>query len=112
MSKNHIVSYFPDTDLRSGHFGLGVLAKLAGKAASTLGQGEFIVFVNRRQSAMKLLAAHNVLVHVKAPTEAGRLDLRTIKFIPKYFNGTSFNYKKALAEVLEKDFRRKTDRRL
>ena len=98
---NYLLSYFPETDLRYGHDGLAAVAKKAGKPVSKLKIGQFLLFVNRKQSAVKIITADNIMIHLKSKDNAP-LNFRAINMLPKYFNGTRFNYAGALRESLEK----------
>ena len=108
--RNYVISYRPDTDLRYGHDGLRLLAKREGKDPDSLKRGEFLFFVNRRGSAIKALTSGNCLIHVKS-LDGGALNFKAVKILPKYFNGTAFNYKGALKEAIEKDFDERFGRR-
>jgi hypothetical protein len=93
MSK--IISVFPETDLRKGHLGLRELYK---KDISKMGSN-FVIFINRKQTAFKLLNG-NLVVHYRAPF--GRIDINTIQFLPYCFDATgAFNYNKALEAVFK-----------
>lgn len=96
---NCLLSYFPDTDLRCGHDGLSILAKKGKKPVDKLKVGQFLVFVNRAQTAVKILTIEGVLIHIRP--EHG-LNFEAINKLPKYFNGTRFNYTGALRETLKK----------
>ena len=61
MSK--IVRVYPDSDLRCGHTGLAAACKDAQKQ---LKMGNFIMFLNRSQTAFKLLAPNDVLVYYRS----------------------------------------------
>ena len=97
---NHILSYFPDIDLRQGHLGLSKVAAMAKRPLNNLNQGDFLLFVNRSQTALKVLTTGGVLVHVKS--EHGRLNFEAVNMLPQYFSGSAFNYKGALKKTLEK----------
>lgn len=97
----HVVRFFPDSDLRGGHDNLGKKALKAGLNLKTLGQGEYVIFVNRVQNKLKMFAgSSDLLAYLKLPK--GRLDLRTIALIPSYFDGREIKYEAALRKVLEK----------
>lgn len=102
---NEIIKYFPNTDLRCSHFGLTLVSKKAGIDVKKLEKGNFLVFVNSRKDAMKILTAGDLLVHYKSPS--GRIDIRTLRYIPQAFSGTKFTYDIALTKVLEDDFRKR-----
>lgn len=94
MSK--IVRVFPNADLRNGHLGL---AKLARNHQSVLEDGNFLLFINRRQSAFKLFTS-NLVTHYRSPR--GRVMVEAIRYIPEAFNGTKFNFDKAIDLALTK----------
>lgn len=100
MSRNHIISVFPNADLRCSHLGLTIEARKKGKDPRTLDHGDFLLFINRRQSAMKLFGSNNTIIHHRAAR--GRIELRTIQYIPQCFHAGKFDYDKALGIVLEK----------
>jgi hypothetical protein len=97
---NSIVNVFPNTDLRSGHDGLRKIAVKSKKNPGELQNGEFLLFINKAQSAFKMFAANNTIVHYKSPV--GLVDIRAIEYLPSCFNGGTLNYDVALAKVLEK----------
>lgn len=99
--RNFMLSYFLDVDLRCSHIGLGLLAKKAKKPVHKLKIGEFLLFVNTRQNAVKIITCDNVLIHIKSD-HGGPLNFRAINMLPKYFNGSGFNYEGALKEAIEK----------
>lgn len=94
-----IIRFFPNTDLRSGHRGLSAAALKHDIDVHNLKSGEFLAFSNRKQTDMKIYAPCNVLLHVKSPH--GRLDLRVVGLIPKFFNGRRFDYLSALKDVIK-----------
>lgn len=100
---NKLINVFPNTDLRCSHAGLTKLIfKHKGKVLNPelLANGEFILFINRSQSMIKMFASNNVLIHYKSPR--GRIDVRTIEYLPHCFNAGELNYDAALKKVLEK----------
>lgn len=101
MSK--IVRYFKDTDLRQGHQGLAKIARAEDIDTRFLGQGEYLLFVNRAQTAFKMLAHEKILVHYRNGTQ--RLHPGTFALLPRYFDGRQINYDAALSEALRRDFR-------
>lgn len=99
---NQVVYYFPNSDMRRGHAGLSEYATKAGKDVTKLQPGQFLLFVNRKKTQLKLYAAGNCVTHYKP--ETGRVDLRIVSEIPRAFSGGKFDYSKALRAVLERDF--------
>lgn len=98
---NRVLHYFPNSDMRRGHLGLSIVAAKNGKDVTKLSPGEFLLFVNRAQTQLKLYAHGNVVAHYKQPK--GRIDLRAITEIPQAFSGGTFDFNRALQKVLEKD---------
>lgn len=103
---NSIISVFPNADLRCGHTGLAITAADGNKSADNLKPGQFLLFINRKQTAFKLLAFNNTLVHYRSP--AGRIDLRAIQYLPQCFTAGKFNYDIALKRMFEKTLRKKS----
>jgi hypothetical protein len=104
----HIVHYFKDADMRCAHHGLSVLAKKHKHSVETLKSGEFLLFVNARQTIAKVLGAGGVILHLKS--ENGRIDFRTLRYLPQLFSGKHFTYNDALSKVIEEDFRARSNR--
>lgn len=102
---NKIISVFPNSDLRCSHFGLGMKLIKAKKDPVFFRNGNFALFLNRSQTAFKILGANNVLVHYKHPR--GRVNVKAIKFIPECFHGGEFTFDRALAKVIDKELTRK-----
>lgn len=102
---NQIISYFPETHLGNGHDGLRKIALKHKKDPMNLKDGQFLLFINKAMTALKMYAAGNVLVHYKT-TDGHRIQPQTISLLPKYFNGKSLNYKGALEQSVKADFAR------
>jgi hypothetical protein len=97
---NEIVTVLAETDLRNGHQGLMQLAQKNRINVLNLEAGSFVLFLNRKQTAFKLYAANNTIVHYKHPR--GRVNLGAIEYFPRIFNAGKFSYDKALAKLLDK----------
>jgi len=98
-SAQYIVEFFPNADLRAGHAGLSAVAKEHGLNTDNLKPGEYLVFVNRKRSMLKMYTAGNIIAHLKASGQ-GLITWRVVKYIPKFFNGTEINFKAAQREAL------------
>lgn len=96
-----IIRFFPETDMRNGHDGLAEIAKKNNVNVSQLKIGEYVIFTNKKKTAIKMYAPNHIIVHQRLPGGA-RLDTRVISLIPKYFNGTKINLEGALKEVITK----------
>lgn len=99
---NRVIRYFPDTHLGNGHTGLAKIAQKNGINVRDLEWGEFVIFTNIKRTALKLFSQGHLVAHLKLP--AGKLDIRTISLIPRYFNGGQINYDGAIEEVIRKEF--------
>lgn len=97
---NDVIRIYPSSDLRSGHSGLTKVLAKDGRDPATLEAGQFFLFINRAQSAFKMFAANNTVVHYKSPR--GRVDIRAIQYIPHCFSGGKLNFNKALSLMLDK----------
>lgn len=90
------------------HMGLSFkgLRKIASKLKlnlDALDSGEFVLFMNSKRTAFKLLAPNNVMVYYRHPKEHA-IDPRVISLIPKIFDGKELNMDAGLKEVIQKDF--------
>lgn len=103
--RNEIVSFVYPSDMRCGHEGLRMLAKRL-KRDPDLKPGQFLVFLNSRQSQAKILTAGDVLLHLRPPG-ANKLNLEAIAKLPEFFGGGGFNYTKAVQNTLPEQVRRR-----
>lgn len=101
-----ILRYFPNCDLRCGHEGLRDIAKKQGVDPWELSPGEFLVFANAVQNRLKIYAPGNVIAYLVNP-DYRKIDLDIVRLIPRFFNGTEFNYKAALAKMVDEKLERK-----
>lgn len=95
-----IVRVFMDVHMGYGHRGLSKVARESDVEIDTLDRGEMIVFLNRKQDAMKVYTAGNTVAHIKMP-QGGRIDLRVIKLLPTFFSGGEVRYQSALKRHLK-----------
>ena len=92
-------------DFRLGHLGLTLLAHKKKLKPETFSQGEFIVFVNRRQTALKMLTSSNVLIYKQ--NNHKRINLEMVQYLPTFFNGSDFDIKSAIKQALTTALARK-----
>lgn len=102
MSMNRLVRYFPMQDLRNGHDGLAKIAALERIDVNALGEGEFVAFANSKNTAVKFYTGGGVIAHVRVTK--GHIDPRVIRHLPRYFNGTAFNYSQAVESMMKEQF--------
>lgn len=95
-----IIRFLQNTDLRCMHEGLAKVAKDEGVDVTDLNPGEFVVFANSRMTGIKVYAPGNVIAYLKSP-DNHRIEIRAIQYLPRFFNGTEFNYSGALKKFFE-----------
>lgn len=103
--KQGILRVFINADLRAGHDGLSQLAKENGIKTSEIEPGSFLVFINTGKNKLKVYASNQVIAYLKLPN--GKINMNTIRELPKVFNGRSINYSEALKMAVEKQMREK-----
>lgn len=95
-----IVQVFFGADMRCSHKGLGGLAKQHKIEVDALTAGQYVVFINKAKTYVKIYAASGVLAAWKS--SRGRIDMRVISQIPKSFLSSGEpTYDNALRKVLE-----------
>lgn len=87
--------------------GLREIAKRGGVTLAEMEPGDYIFFVNSNRDKIAALVGpqRQDQSDVIAYTRLGRgqnLDMRAITNIPRYFDGRSLNYDKALSSAIEK----------
>lgn len=106
-----IIHVFFDVDMRAGQSGLADIAKKGGKVLKSLKAGEFLCFLNRAETLVKVLAptgeedSHGILSSYRSPH--GRVDLNAIDYIPAAFGAEGFNMNRALRMALEDKLQKK-----
>jgi hypothetical protein len=98
-----ILQVFLDSDLRSGHDGLSKIAERNKVDTKKLGAGQYLVFINRSKTMVKVFTGNQIIAHHKS--RRGRITMDAIKFIPEAFTGSGDFYmeaaiKKSLQEIL------------
>lgn len=102
--ENKVLQLVFNADLRGGHDRLAKDASKLGIEVDRIKVGDFVVFVNRKRSALKIYAAGFTIAHFRMPD--GRvMDPRILRLVPKFFNGKELNYSGALEEVIKKEFK-------
>lgn len=97
---NSILTYFLDISMSYGHKRLREIAKKENRPVDKLRKGDFLLFINRRMTALKILTADDILLHKKAE-KGSFLDFEAINKLPLYFNSkTGFDYRTAVRESL------------
>ena len=110
-ARNRIVRVFLECSMSRGHQGLMELARTVNVDVTNLGPGEFVIFINRAKTALKMYAAANILVHLKMP-EGRKLNMEAVRFIPVAFNAVEMrvDYDAANSMALEESFKRRAER--
>lgn len=95
---SRIVRCFMNADLRKGHDGLSGLAKeMANIDVNNLTPGEYVVFINTHKNKIKVYAANQVIAYHR---HRGRIDMNTIRLIPRSFTGSGMNYDEMLKRAV------------
>jgi len=98
---SQIIHLFQNVDLRCQHDGLGKICLDKKINPKKLSPGEYAVFTNNSKDRVKLFAAHNVIAYLRLYPGEGKIDPRTIQYIPKAFESTGkIDYDKALKEFV------------
>ena len=101
MSTN-IVLLIDNVHMGLGHDGLTKLAKKFKRDPMSLGQGELLMFLNRKRDKLKIMGHRGlVLGYLKMPG-GNRIMLDAIQYIPKAFGARGeIDYDSALKKALE-----------
>lgn len=102
--RKDIVRYFPQTNFKNGHQGLGEICKKHNINVLRLEPNELVVFTNKALTAIKIFAPGYTVVHTKMPDGAGKLDMRVIEEIPKIFKDGKIDYAQGVRELIVKQF--------
>jgi hypothetical protein len=95
-----ILRVFHDVDLRNNHVGLTRYVAKYNIVTGTMPVGEHLVFINTKRDKVKIFSGGGLLSYYMAPH--GRLNLNVIQELPSYFDGGTFNWKKAELLALDK----------
>lgn len=101
-----LIQIFWDVDFRCQHDGLHKIMRDHKLDPKELRQGDFVCFINTRQDRIRVLAgtkdpSAGVLSYYVSPR--GRIEKKTLQYIPQAFGMQGFSYSKALARVLDKN---------
>lgn len=96
-SKPRIAQCFLNADLRGSHNSLRLMANDNGLDLDEIGSNQFVVFVNKKRTLMKVWAGFGTFSF----TRRERIDLNAIKYLPRVFGATGdLNYDSALEQSL------------
>lgn len=99
--KPRVIRIFQDADLRGNHKSLSMLASENGIETNGVNPGEFVVFINRKKTMVKVFTGHNTIAFHKNPDEH-RLAPECLRFIPEAFGADgSLEMSKAIKKALE-----------
>lgn len=101
QARGKIARVFFDVYMNKAHRGLSALAAEHKCDVTKLEQGEYVMFINSKNTALKMYAPGNVVAHLKLPSGM-TLDREVIAMIPNFFNGGKINYDAALKATLER----------
>jgi hypothetical protein len=101
---NRIIEIFFDVNMSLCHKGLTEHAKRRRRNVAELKPGEFILFYNKRVSAVKAFGANGVYLHTKTPDNR-QFNLRAMQLLPKFMSDTTIGYDRALRAVVEAEMK-------
>lgn len=98
-----IMQIFWDVDFRCQHIGLGKILEEHGIDPKNMKPGDYVVFINTRQDRLRVLSgtpdkSRGVLSYYISPR--GRIEKRSLQYIPQAFGARGFEYSKALEKAL------------
>ena len=99
-----VVRLFPNTHMAFSHHGLIQLAEKSGISVEKMAEDDLLLFINRPQTAMKILDSRNVIIYFRHP-QNHRIDQGIFKLLPWYIKGGKLDYKGAMKERLKKMLR-------
>ncbi len=88
-----------DVNLGKGHQGLSEIAASLGVKTDSLDRGQFVLFLNKAQTAVKVFASNNVVAYYKNP-DRKPMTMVQLANIPRCFNGHSFEWNIKLEKQL------------
>lgn len=100
---NKVTQCFLNVHMSLAHQGLTAIAKSAGIKIEKLDRGNLIVFLNRRQDKIKVLAPSGVggpIVMAYAVFDH-RINLEAIQYLSLAFDGSKLNFDLALKTAVE-----------
>lgn len=104
IDRPKITQVFMDVDMRNGHEGLSLLAKKFDIDPRKLPQNHMLVFINRKQTHLKVFVAGNIIAH----TKRDRISLDAIREIPRAFAYSGrIDYDEALKNSLEEKLKKR-----
>lgn len=101
--KNKVIQCFMNVNFANQHDGLTSIAKKAGLAVDKQEKGDLIVFLNRDQTKVKILAPSGgggplVLAYARFRS---RIDLAAVQYLSLAFDGGKINFDEALKKAVE-----------
>lgn len=101
VSPGRIRRVYTDVHMGLGHKSLSEICLGDGIRTDNLDRGDYIIFINKAQTALKLFAAGNTIAYFKMPY-GGKLDMGVVSLIPTFFNGDTIDYPGALSELIKR----------
>ena len=89
-----------DVPMYFGHTGLTAMLK------KPLMTKECAIFINKDWTALKLLTAQDIVIHLRRPRNKP-INPNSIKFIPLCVNGNALDYPKALKAAIKEQIKKK-----
>jgi len=102
---------FLNVSMGNRHDGLARVATAAGVKLAEMKHDDYLVFINTGRDKIAMLVGPQALDNPQpmAYVRLGKgrtVDFNAIRYLPKFFNGTSLSYDGALKEALEEHFKK------
>lgn len=102
--KNRVMHFFGNVSMTNGHDGLAELA--ASKVdVDELKPGEFVAFINKSFSAMKLMSANGILVHWRKSSHK-QLYETVVDTLPRFMQGEDIGYTREVSAAIARYYKK------
>lgn len=103
--QNRLMRVFFNADLRCSHKGLFEAAQESGFDVRRLKVGEFVCFVNKKKTGVKMFASGDrMLGYFKMPSHR-QINVKVLRILPRFFNGGELRYQAALDDIIRSEIR-------
>jgi hypothetical protein len=96
---NRVIHFFGDVSMSNGHAGLASIASKGRVNINILKPGEFVAFINKRFTGLKLYGMHGVIVHWRADSGA-LLYQGIISTLPRFLSGADIGFSREIARAI------------
>lgn len=102
--RNRVIHFFGNVSMTNGHDGLAEIAH--GKVdIDSLKPGEFVAFINKSFTAMKLLTGCGVLLHWRQPSHRTLYKV-VVDTLPHFLSGEDIGYSREVQQAIARYYRK------